>query len=454
VTSKKRAFRPRFSFWTQFHAVISAGQQAFTGSLIHPAIVLSTIAYLLGGNTYQIAGFSAIAAAAWALGRFVVQPLVFLIGSTRPIAIAGLILRTGAIVLIGIIGYRLDHIRPENIITALLICYAFYEVGSTTAVITTNGQIATTYTPSKREAFFRWRRVIAVAAAFLGAIVVEESFRRMSTDATPSIKNILMLAAVAAVASAWFMFQIPSGSRRDISAIPAPLAEGIGSVLASPPIRRFLAFRFILGLSTLADPFVIIYGMREIGFSLHFTGLALIFFVGLQLAGTVVWPRWLAAHSSLRTIQLAVFCRLIFLVLAISIPTIATSSYYTDHLSSNALAAWSFVATFGFLGFSTSIHNVANQRYLLDLTTRTSPQPAIALTNLLLGVVAFAPLGGGWIASRYSLEATVATAAAIAFVAFVASALLVESRVRVSSRLVVWGPTSNSNRNRRARTAN
>ncbi|MGB3307997.1 MAG: hypothetical protein WBA63_17550 [Thermomicrobiales bacterium] len=419
--------------WSPLTVVISGGLQGLADSLLQPIIILSTLAFLLGGTNYQIAAFAVIAAACWSLGGLLVEPLVLLVKGTRPIAIAGIILRTGAIMLLGLIGYRLERLHPANALAGLILCFAAYELGALVTASTTNGQVALAYSPAKRAAIFRWRALAAAIAAILGGLAAQGTFGSALTPFPTSGKYLLMLASLSVIAATWFLIQVPLRSRQFGQQGFSP----IGPALRSASIRRYLTFRLLLGLAAFADPLVIVYGLQRIGFNLRYVGIALVCYALLQLLGTAIWSDRIAARNHIRLLQFATFLRLIFLILAISIPALASSTFYADRFDSPRIAAWAFAAAFGLLGLAASIHNHVNQRYLIDIAVRDGvapPQSAIAVSNLMLGILAFAPLVGAWVATRFSLEAAITTGGTFAFLAFLSSAALVASRARGARR--------------------
>lgn len=415
--------------WSPLTVVISGGLQGLADSLLQPIIILSTLAFLLGGTNYQIVAFAVIAAACWSLGSLLVEPLVALIKGNRPIAIAGIILRTGAITLLGLVGYRLENLNPANALAGLILCFAAYQLGAMITAFTTNGQVAFAYAPAKRAAIFRWRALAAAVTAVIGGLAAQTTFGSALTPFPTSGKYLLILGALSVIAATWFLIQVPLRSRQFGPQGFSP----IGPALRSSPIRRYLAFRLLLGLAAFADPLVIIYGLQQIGFDLRYVGIALVCYALLQLLGTMLWSDRIAARNHIRLLQFATFLRLVFLILAISIPALASSTFYADRFDSPRAAAWAFAAAFGLLGIAASVHNHVNQRYLIDIAVRdgmTTPQTAIAVSNLMFGVLAFAPLVGAWVATRFSLEATITTGGVFAFLAFLSSAALVASRTR------------------------
>ena len=437
-TSQQRRFNP----WSKPAAIVSAGLQALTDSVLQPVIMLSTIAYVLGGSTYEIASFAVIAAMCWSLGRVVVNPLVHVAGGLIPIAAGGLILRTGAVLLIGFIGYRLDGIRSGDAIAGLISCYVLYQLGSMTTAFTTNGHVSATYTPAKSPWILRLRAIVTAAAAILVGIVAQSVFGSSSLTFPHAVRYLFVFGAVSGIASTWFLIQVPRRGRGDITGTGSRAGSNIAPLLRIPAMRRYLGFRTLLGISTLADPFIVMYGLQRIGFSLRYLGLALLFYAFFQFLGTITWPRWMRTLGAIRMLQFAAFLRLAFLMLALAIPALAGSTFYTDRSGSQQLAAWAFAASFALSGLSASIHNATNQRYLIDIATPSHPHTAISITNAILGIVAFAPLVGAGLVDRYSLETTITIGGVIAFLAFILSALLVESRskarIRSSSRGLIF----------------
>jgi MFS family permease len=192
--------------------------------------------------------------------------------------------------------------------------------------------------------------------------------------------------------------------------------RALGATLRSRPMRRYLAFRLILGLSTLADPFIIVFGLSEMGLQPRYVGGSILVFALAQVGGGVVWPLLLDTRGSRLPLQFAALLRLTAVTLAVMVPGVARSSAYLERYDSPAVASWAFVATFALLGLARSAHDPSEHRYLEDITTSpTLQRAAIVATNVILTLTAGAALIG-------------------AFVALIASGLLFEGRPRVQYR--------------------
>ncbi len=432
-TSPRRRFNP----WAPAAVFISAGLQGLTDSLLQPAIMLSTLVFLLGGSTYEIAAFAVSASLCWSCGRGIINPLLRLTGGSLQLAIGGLILRTGGVILIGYLGYRLQSINPGDAIAGLITCFALYQLGSMTTAFTINPRMAAAYGPTKRPRIFLSRAITAACTAVIAGIVAQRVFGSSSLALSQAGKYLLLLAALSGVTATWFLVQVPKFGRRDYPGAGTPAIDGFSALLRNTPMRRYLGYRTLLGFSTLADPFIVIFVLRQQGFALKFVGLALFCFAVVQLIGAILVPRWASTHSSVRLLQIATFCKLAFLMTAVSIPALATSSFVSGRWGSHEIAPVIFSLAFGLWGISACLHGTANQRYLLELTAPGHPRAAIAATNGILGILSFAPLVGAALINRFSWELAITTGGAIAFLAFIASALLVDSRPKTRTRLGV-----------------
>ncbi|MDQ3539923.1 MAG: hypothetical protein M3440_04480, partial [Chloroflexota bacterium] len=85
-----------------------------------------------------------------------------------------------------------------------------------------------------------------------------------------------------------------------------------------------------------------------------------------------------------------------------------------------------------------SAQGTANQRYLLDISAPVTMRQAVATTNGVHAVLAFAPLGTAYLIGRTSLDEVLWIAAALAFIALLISGFLIESRVYISRRTGFW----------------
>ena len=414
--------------------MLNGALQALADIALQPVILLAAIAYLLGGSSYQIAGFAVVSLASWALADWIAAPLRVMLRRDFRLVTIGSVIRLVAAIAIGIIGVRLADSNAPDQVRALLVAYAVYQLASAVIGRASVHSIHGTGALGSRRGLFHGRALVGVVAAVIGAGAVWSALGATGTTGDNG-GLVLLLGAIGIASATWFLLAIP-GNRRIEPRSPYrnhTARQGLAA-LQSRAYRRYLFFRSLMALSAAADPFLIVFGLEKLGLTLGEVGAALAIYAAGHLLGTVVWPRWAAARSARAPLQITPLLRLVVLVVAVSIPSISASGLYAGRFDGPEVAIRCFIAIFGLLGLVTSANNVASQPYLLAILPEDVARPAIALTNTILGVLAFGALAAAFLVERYSLEALLYVAIVLAFIGLVASGMLAASRVRVRQR--------------------
>jgi hypothetical protein len=419
------------------HAVITASLQAVADSVLQPTIVLAAIAFLLGGSNYQVAIFPVGAGAAWAFAPVLLLLAGSLMGRSYTVVFLAGVIRTGAIIAIGIIGLRIDDLSSSRIVSSLIVSYLVYQAASAVSAQAAPGLLLSGLPRSDRGNTFRRRAVASVIAAGVAALACWSVFRSGETF-QHSVGLLLCLAAVSALASTWFLLNITGGASSTPSAQPQRLLSTIGGALQAAPFRRFISFKILLALAAAVDPFLIVFGFRELGLDVRYLGLAIVAYVAGQVVGNVTWPRWVQGHGPRIPFQVATLLRLVMLTWVIALPTLATSELYTDRFDDSTAAMQGFATSFALLGLAASAGAAANLRYVMDIAPRHAARGYILTSNLVTGICAFAPFGVAWLLQRYELERVLWGAIGMAIVALLASGLLIESRVHIRNASGSW----------------
>lgn len=435
VPSRDLALRSRRSNqFTPVNAILNGALQSLADIVLQPIIFLAGIAHLLGGSSYQIAGFTVAALASWALAGLIVWPLRLLRRGDYQSMIGGAVARMLAAIVLGVIGYRLPDGAAGGQVAALLIAYAVYQLAAAVVGRASVRAIQSAAAKASRKGLFRDRAITGAVMAVIGGLVVWSACRSMGTTGENS-GILLVLAAIATAAATWFLFAIPAHHPSPAhSPSTSHLAAPVLTPLRSQAYRRFLIYRLFLAFCAAADPFLIVFGLVRLGLNLGDIGLSVAVYATGHLAGILVWSRWVAMWSARAPLQIISLLRLLILVIAVSIPSISTSGLYAGRFDGPQVAVWCFIAIFGLLGLVVSANNVSNFPYLLDIVPAGQARPAIALSNAVMGVMALAPLAAAYLVERFSLESMLYSAIALALIALVSSGLLVESRVRVRQR--------------------
>lgn len=427
----------RANQFTPVNALLNGALQALADIVLQPIIFLPAIAFLLGGSSYQIAGFAVASLASWALADWVATPLRVMLRRDFRLVVLGSIIRVAATMTIAVLGLRLADSGSPGQVGTLLVAYAIYQLASAVVGRASVNSIQGTGALGSKRTLFRSRAVIAAVAAMIGAGAASSA---LGSDGTTGDNSglVLVLAAIGIAGATWFLLAIP-GNRRIEPRAPhrsRSARQGLPAFRLRP-YRHYLFFRSVLALSAAADPFLIVFGLSELGLTLGEVGAAIAVYAAGHLAGMLVWPQWVAARSARAPLQMTALLRLLMLVVAVSIPSISASGLYAGRFDGPEVAIWCFIAIFGLLGLVSSANNVANQRYLLDILPTDLASPAIALTNTILGGLAFGALGAAFLVERFSLQAMLYVGIVLAFVALIASGMLTASRVRVRHR---YGP--------------
>ena len=417
------------------YLLLNGALQSLADILLQPAILLAAIVWLLDGSLTDVAMLAVAAALPWALSAVIMPLVLTLAESVSAVTLVSGVVRGLAAAAIAFIGWRATSIEAGTFVNLLILAFVVYQVASAINAQAAHALATGHRVIARNRRGLTDRRVAGALAALLGGAVAWRVFAAGDVAFPRAAGWLLLFAGLGVLAATWFQLTLPGLARLQRS-LPAPFVEGTFlSTLRSGPMRRFLIFRLALGLATLADPFIIIFGLSEMSLDLRFLGASVLAYALAQIAGEVAWGAMLETRGARRPLQMAALLRLAAIPLALTLPDVATSVAYQDRFESPTLASWAFVGVFALLGLSRSAHDQAEQRYLADITVDAPRQrAAIMVTNLLLTLTAGAALIGLALVDRYSLGTALIVAAAVAFLALLASGMLVEGNPRVMYR--------------------
>lgn len=410
----------------QIHSIAGVALQRLADALLQPITMLAAVVWLLNGSYVDIAIITVVASASLALGSIVMPYVLSQVEDVRVVILGANMVRAAAASLIVILGWRAASLDRSDFVSLLIISVLFYEIGSAVNVTTNpRSTIANVDQPTS----MRTRQVAGAIAGILGGLIAWRAFANDNLVFPRSAGWLLALGGIASVAAVWL--QITAPIRRDMLHHKPSLVrvDEIQTLLGIGNVRRFLVFRLLFGFSDLADPFLIVYGMMQMGLELAYIGLIILVLAISQVVGGVVWTVFRQARGSRRSMQIAAMLRLAGIALAIGVPLIANSSAYAERFDSSGPGAWFFVLAFALLGLGQSTYLRNEQAYAMRVAGDDSLFPAaIMLTNFTLLITAIAALVGAWVIDAYSLETALVAAAMISFIALMASGLLVGPR--------------------------
>lgn len=435
-----RRARPRgraTSRFTRPLVTANASLQAVADTILQPALLLAAIAIVLDGSLRQMATFAVASVAAWSLTPLVMLLPTTFLRNTAPITLAALILRLGAMAVLGLTALRLDDWTTDRVLGYLIGSYVAHQIGS--AVMVQSNLQQSAVAPSARGVGrgLWWRNVAILIAAMLAAWAVWRQFSNQ-VPLQEALENLLLLSAVAVGSASLLRFVLIQSRTPTRAPSTLRLGAALRQAISSSAVRRFLAYRVLLALVAAFDPFLLWYGFDQLGLQIKYVGMALVAWTVGQVVGQLVWP-WLSARIGSRIpLQIGITLRLFMLVLVVSIPEFIASKAYADQFDGPEAAFRTFAWSFLLLGLAASAGNASNQRYLMDVSTSGTVVGLTTWVNALAGVFAFAPFAVAWALGEWSSDRVFWGGIGLAVVALLASGLLPNARVKVRSKPGTW----------------
>lgn len=415
----------RIHSWTQ------VSMQRLVDAILQPFTFLAAIVWLFGGSYVDVAVIAVAATMSYALGSVIMPFALARIDDIRLVLLGTYVVRAFASAIIAIVGWRASSISDDYVVLWLVVALLFYQVSSA-ANVSRNPRsfIANQDQPTSA----RSRQVIGALAGGIGGIIAWRALGNSELSFEQSAGILLFLAGCASLGSVWFQVTAPVRYRDMHQKLPVPSWSEIEKVLRTPDIRRYLTVRLVIGLSTLADPFLIIFGITHLRLNLWYLGAVLLAVVFAQLVGGAIWTFFGDMPGSRKAIQLAAVLRFAALTLAVAVPFIGTSTWYQSTFDGPALASWLYVFVFFLIGLSQNTLSRNEQHYAMNRLQDGQLFPAMDMVlNMTHVVIALAPILGVALIQATSLRRAITIAAALAFLAFLSTAFLV-ARKRLRRR--------------------
>ena len=415
----------------RLHSWVQVGLQRLVDAVLQPSTFLAAIVWLFGGSYTDVAVIAVAAAMSYALGSVVMTFALANVDDIRLVLLGASMVRALASAIIAVVGWRAGSLTADAVVMWLVIGVLFYQVSSAVNVSRNpRSFIANQDQPTTA----RSRQLVGALAGVFGGLVAWRALGNTDIGFEESAGMLLFLAGSASLGSVWFQITAPVRYRDLHQKLPVPALSEIQKVLRNGEIRRYLWVRLLFGLSTFADPFLIIFGMYHMRLNLWYVGAVVLAVVLAQTTGGAIWTFFGDMPGSRQAIQFSAILRFTALTLAVAVPFIATSSWYRATFESQALASWLFVAVFFFIGLSQNTLSRNEQHYAMNRLQDGRLFPALdMILNTVLVVVSLTPFLGVLLINASSLRMTIAIAAGVAFVAFLSTAFL-KARKRLRRR--------------------
>ncbi len=403
--------------------------------LILPPIVLALFVGQLSNSSFVTVGaVSAIAVGFWALARVPAGVLVAVQRRKQPWALAGVLVRAVALGLLAFVTFRGGG---GDFLASFFVCLAAYALASGFASVPTEALVAKAVPNAARASFYRRRTFWGIVAAIAGAFVVAQVFGGEGPSFPRQYALLFLAATVCQVAIAVFLASVREPVRvaeRRPAALPA--LQAVPGALADRNLRRFLLFRALLALTAAIDPFLIIFAFTRLGASSAAVGGYVLAYVLGILISQPVWVAFARRAGERACLQGAALLRLAPPLLALVLPSLASTGLWQDRFAGTPLLEAAFGVAFWCIGAATAALARGTFGYIAEFAPFRLRTAYTLVTNALLAVLAFAPVAAGLLVERLGFEELFLVAAVVGVLAVFASGALANTFVRLRSRSV------------------
>jgi hypothetical protein len=352
-----------------------------------------------------------------------------------PWSFAANLVRAGMMGLIAYIAYQ-DDVAASDRLQSFLICYAVFAFASGFASLAMNALIRASLDTTSRTRVLHLRAIVAALLAALAGVVIRELFLDASLSLDRAFGYAFTAAAAAMAASTFFAFTIREAPGV-VSRPPASPGGTAAHTRAMRAIWRYVGIRVLLAAAGMADAFLIVYGIRELGMPSEFIGICVIAYAISTAGGLMVWSAFDRSRVPRTTLQIASFLKVIPPLIAVSIPYLESSSYYDEHTTGSALLHWMIVGSFVALGLATASMITGSTGYLASMPAGLRSQ-FTTLSNGSLALASTLGFAAGWTADRWGFDRLFAVTLAVAIVSLLSTGWLPSTVVSRDRR----GPAS------------
>lgn len=415
------------------HGMINVGLERVADVALQPTTILAVTIWLMRGSWMMIAVVVAIAGAAPALSSIVMPYALQRVTDTRLFLLVISLIHAITAILITLLGWQAASFTTRQFVWLLMVWAGLYFLSGAANMLrnprSTIANIDQTSEPLTRQ-------FVGAIGAFIAAFAVWRTLGDRGLGFPQSIGWLFVLGGIATIASVWYQVTAPIRPR-DMQQKPlVATRQDVVQTLMTPLLRRLLLVRLLLGMATVADSFILIYGLQRLGLQLPMVGMVVVAIVLAQLICGVTWTLFTEYRGRAWSIQFAALLRVTGLTLAAATPYFATTDWFASLPASSTFASVLFMVVFFMLAMSntTLLRNeqVAGIRRLDDYHL----YPA---SNLLIQVVTFVtaltPLLGAALLNWIRFETLMGMAALLALLGLIATGWL-SPRKRLPRRLL------------------
>ena len=381
--------------------VAIAALGSFADALLLPSVVVAAFVAQVSDANRLIALIPVVAALAWGLpGAIAGSAIANRAGTVLP-ALASAAVRTLAMGLLAFIGADRASGTARTLLVTFFVLYALAGCAGGFATLVAQrlpGRIAT---EGVRGRLVRWQALASGAAAIFAALLV----RRALVYGPPFPRNYLYLFFISFVALVGVTLLTAGLTERAnrVPLTPRPFAAGLRAapdLLRLPSYRRYLIFRVVALLATLAEPFYVVYAIRTFAPTVETIGGYAVAVIATRVVTMYLWRALARLTGTKLLLQLGALCRALAAVAAIGLPVLYETEPIASRFTTDASRATAFGVVFLCIGAAMGANAVAQTGLLLDILPPNAHADGFAFANGLLATCSIGLIAGGIILDR------------------------------------------------------
>jgi len=407
TTTAQRHLRRNFSL-----GLLNGAFFNLFSALLDPSLVLSWFVSQLTTSNFLIGLIVPIQQGGWFLPQLVVSSYLQRRQRKLPFYtyIAGV-----RVMIWGLMTLAVFLIEDAAVLLVVFfILLAAYSLGSGLGGICFVDIVAKAIPPTRRGAFFGWRRFLGGLLALGGSLLVKYTLDERRGLAFPDNYAVLFLLSFFTLCVAVGCFILLVEPLEPVNKAKITLGKQFRRALDLPRrdknYRRFLTMRLLLMAAEIATPFYIIYAKQALSVSVSMVG---VYLTGATMAGfasTLLWGRISDRRGNKLLIILSSSLGLFIPLIAMSIVPLADLLPGLREFTSGLFALVFIVS-----GGSKAGAMMGNMNFLLEIAPADDRPLYIGLTNTILGIALLASSVGGLIVDLVGF--TVLFSLALAFYA-------------------------------------
>jgi len=429
---QQRTRRERVRYWRNVAFGVTNGALLQLGdTFIHPTLVLVVFVSQLTTSNVLVGLVPALSVGLWFLPQFLSAAVVQGRRRQLPWATWASVVRAAAVGGLGAATAGIGERDPSLLLIVFIAAYAVYNLAAGFAFVPLVELSARVIPADRRGFFFSQRNFWGGLLAFLAGFVINRALAVENATVSATFST-LFFASFAVLCLASYttvqMAEVPDrrhGRRPPVRFWIAQVPE----LLRRGPLQRFLVYRVLLALGTIADPFFIVYAQVVLGAPAAIAGLYLSAMAVARFASNVVWGQLVDRWGDRAALQTAALVRLTMPLVALGLPPLLRWDAVSGLVPGGETAIQlGYGLVFVAYGVALSGQTLANLTYALELAGPDARPAFVGLVNTVLGVVSFVPILGGSMADHFGFEVLFLVALVLALLAVLASGLLPEAR--------------------------